>query len=341
VLDRVVATGCAPFSTYSLNFGPFTIAGEPLPAGDVRQALCPRRVVLDQLLADSAVAAGAELREGVTVDELVTEGDRVTGIRGRTRGGARIAERARIVVGADGMRSLVAGAVKAPRYHERPTLSCGYYTYWSGLPVDGFEGYIRTARAFAAVPTNDDLTMLVMSWPADEFDANRKNVEASYLSALDLAPEFAERVRAATRESRFMGSGDLPNFFRKPYGPGWALIGDAGYHKDPITAQGITDAFRDAEAMADAIDGAFSGRQAMPDALAAYQRTRDDAAMPLFEFTCDLASLHPPAPELEQLLGAMPGNAEAMNGFVSVIAGTLRPPDFFAAGNVERIMQAA
>jgi 2-polyprenyl-6-methoxyphenol hydroxylase-like FAD-dependent oxidoreductase len=133
----------------------------------------------------------------------------------------------------------------------------------------------------------------------------------------------------------------MPNFFRTPYGEGWALVGDAGYHKDPITAQGISDAFRDASALATSVDAALTGRLPFADAMARYQRARDDAVLPIFEFTCELATLQPPPPEMQQLLGAMQGNQEAMDGFVGVIAGTVSPAQFFAPENAARIMAAA
>ena len=297
--------------------------------------------MLDALLAEAAVEAGVELREGFVVDELLFDGDRVRGVRGHTRSGETVTERARIVIGADGRHSRVAKAVQAASYNERPALSAGYYSYWSGLPTDRFEAYIRPDRAFGIAPTNDGLTILIVNWPRAEFEANRKDVEGNCLAALELAPEFAERVRGATRETRFVGTADLPNFFRQPAGPGWALVGDAGYHKDPITAQGISDAFRDAEAMADAVDDAFAGRLAIGEAMARYQRTRDESALPIFELTCELATLEPPPPEMQQLLGAMHGNRDAMNGFIGVLAGSVSPTAFFGPENTERIMAAA
>ena len=100
----------------------------------------------------------------------------------------------------------------------------------------------------------------------------------------------------------------MPNFFRKPYGPGWALVGDAGYNKDPITAQGINDAFRDAERCATALDQAFSGARSFDDAMGEYQRARDEHVLPMYEFTCQLATLEPPPPEMQQLFGAIHGN---------------------------------
>ena len=158
-----------------------------------------------------------------------------------------------MVVGADGRHSRVAEAVRPPQYNERPPLLAGYYTYWSDLPMDGrFETYIRARRGFAAAPTHDGLTLTVGGWPYAEFEANKKDVEGHFLKMFDLAPEFAARVHGATRVAPFAGT-PVTNFFRKPYGPGWALVGDAGYNKDPITAQGITDAFRDAELCAVAL----------------------------------------------------------------------------------------
>ena len=156
----------------------------------------------------------------------------------------------------------------------------------------------------------------------------------------DLVPEFAERVRGAKREAPFAGA-PVANFFRKPYGPGWALVGDAGYNKDPITAQGITDAFRDAELCATASDQAFTGARSFEDAMGEYQRARDEHALPMYEFTCQLATLEPPPPEMQQLFGAIYGNQRAMDGFVQMNAGTISPAEFFSPDNVGRIMTAS
>src|SRR6266498_2523960 len=182
---------------------------------------------------------------------------------------------------------------------------------------------------------------VIAGWPRREFDANRGDVEGNYLRMFEMAPSFAERIRGATRESRFVGTGDLPNFFRTPYGPGWALVGDAGYHKDPLTAQGISDAFRDAELLAVGLDRWLAGGSPFEDEMADYQRARDVTALPMFELTCQLASMEPPPPAMLELLAALPGNQEAMTAFVSVIAGTVPAPEFFAPANVQRIMAAA
>jgi len=340
LLDRLTATGCPPIDTYAFDFGAFTLAGAP-GTTDAPVAYCPRRTILDQLLIEAAASAGAEVREGFTVDEVVALDGRVVGIRGRSKHGASIVERARVVVGADGLRSLVASAVRPEPYDERPPLLAGYYAYWSGLPMDSkFETYIREKRGFGVAPTHDDLTMVIAGWPYAEFAQNRQDIEGNYLKTIELAPAFAERLRSAKREARFLGAA-VPNYFRKPYGPGWALVGDAGYNRDFITGQGIMDAFHDAELCAAALDSAFSGRRPFDDAMMEYQNTRDARVKPMYEFTCQLASLEPPPPEMQQLFGALVGNREAMDGFARVNAGTISPAEFFAPENVRAILSAA
>jgi flavin-dependent dehydrogenase len=282
ILERLEATNCPPITQYSFDFGPVTVAGSPRTSDGAVHAYGPRRIVLDALLVEAAVAAGAELREEFTVEEILFDDGAVTGIRGHAKGRPAVTEQARVVVGADGKHSLVAKTTHAERYNEVPSLAAAYYAYWSGLPVDAFATYIRAEddRGWAAIPTHDDLTCVVQGWPQSQFQANRTDIEGTYMKSFELAPEFDERIRGAKRETRFVGSGDLPGFFLKPYGPGWALVGDAGYHKHPITAFGITDAFRDAEALASALDDAFAGRRPYDDAMADYQRARDDEALP-------------------------------------------------------------
>jgi 2-polyprenyl-6-methoxyphenol hydroxylase-like FAD-dependent oxidoreductase len=337
VLDAVVASGTPAVDTYSFDFGPFTIKGTPTPYAGSSTAYGPRRTVLDKILVDAANRAGAEVREHFTVDEIVMEDGRVVGIRGRGADGKQVLERAKIVIGADGRNSRVAEAVRAARYHEMPRLQHSYYTYWSGLPVDDFYTVARPDRGFAAAPTNDGLTMVVVGWPFAERNAYRADIEGNYLKTLELAPEFAERVRAGKREERFSG-GASPNFFRKPYGPGWLLVGDAGYTKDPITAQGITDAFRDAEAVAAALRDVFERGRPYDEAMSTYQHERDQKVLPIYGFTTQLATLEAPPPELQQLLGAVHGNQDAMDAFAGITAGTVSPGEFFDPANIGRLL---
>jgi 2-polyprenyl-6-methoxyphenol hydroxylase-like FAD-dependent oxidoreductase len=343
LLDRLVETGCPPVERYSFDFGPVSVAGSPQPIEGEARAFGPRRTVLDKLLVDAAAEAGAEVREAFTVEEIVTDDGRVTGIRGHSKGGDSVVEKANVVVGADGKHSLLVKAVEPEAYNERPSQLAMYYAYWSDLPVAGFETTIRAEnrRGWAALPTHDGLTCMPFGWPVEEFAANKSDIEGNFFKAIDLAPEFAERVRGAKRESKFVGSAELPGYFRKPFGPGWALVGDAGYHKNPITAMGINDAFRDAELLAGALDDASSGTRSFEDGMTSYQQTRDREAMPVYEFTFQFATMEPPPAELQQLIGAMQGNQEAQDGFVSVQAATMPAPEFFAPENVGKIMSAA
>ena len=138
------ASACPPISRYSFDFGPVTVSGTPRAADGAACAYAPRRTVLDALVVDAAVAAGAELREGFTVDDILFDDGRVAGVRGHARGGRAVTER--VVVGADGRPPMLAKAVRAERYREAPRLTPAYYAYWSGLDVDAFETYVTHAR---------------------------------------------------------------------------------------------------------------------------------------------------------------------------------------------------
>jgi 2-polyprenyl-6-methoxyphenol hydroxylase-like FAD-dependent oxidoreductase len=342
LLDRVTATGCPAIHTYVFDMGPFAIRGTP---GDGREvsavAYAPRRTVFDKVLVDAAAEAGAEIREGFTVTDIVMDDGRVTGIRGHAAGAAPVSQSARVVIGADGIRSLVARAASAEQYRDKPQLQAGYYSYWSGVPLDGHMlAFDVPQRGIAAWPTNDGLTLIVACWPFTEFETNKRDVEGAFLRTLEAVPAFAERVRAGRCEERFSGMA-VPNFFRKPFGPGWALVGDAGYTRDFITAHGMSDALLGAETCASALDEAFSGRSSFEAAMGRYQTDRDEHALPRYEFTAQFAALAPPPPEMQQLMQAISCSQDAMNGFVRTFAGVMSPADFFSEENVARIFSVA
>jgi flavin-dependent dehydrogenase len=286
LLDRITASGCPPVGRYSFDFGHLTLTGSP------GVAYAPRRTVLDKVLLDAAAEAGAEIREAFTVDDVRIAGGTTPVVLGRDAGGSVVRERARVVVGADGRNSVVAQVVQPGRYHERPPATCGYYSYWSGLPTQTFEVYGRAGRGWAICPTNDGLTMVIGCWPYAELTEHRGDVEAELWRTFDRAPAFAERLRAATREHRIVGAA-VPGYLRTPYGDGWALVGDAGYNRDFITAQGISDAFRDAELCADALDEALSGRRGFEEAMGDYWAARDERVLPMYDLTAAVATLRP------------------------------------------------
>jgi 2-polyprenyl-6-methoxyphenol hydroxylase-like FAD-dependent oxidoreductase len=338
LLERVVASNCPPVRRQRVDFGPIVLDAAPPPIDGVADAYAPRRTVLDTLLVEAAAAVGAEVRERFTVDDLVMDGERVTGVRGHAAGGAMVSETARIVIGADGLHSRVARRVEATAYDVQPVSTCAYYAYWTDVPVQGAELYARPERMILAGPTNDGRTMVIVYWPLAAFPEVRTDIERHFLAALDLAPGLAERVRGGTRCEPFRGTADLPNFYRRPHGPGWALVGDAGYHKDPITAQGITDAFRDAELLVTALDDGWAGRRPLAEALTAYEQSRNETTRPLYELTGQFAALQPPPAEMQQLLGALRDDQAQADRFIGTVAGTVPIAEFFAPENIERIM---
>lgn len=338
LLDKVISTKPGIVPTARFDLVPFVISGS-FPAVDgVDFVCCPRRFILDKILVDAAVEAGVELRENFITEEILFENGRVAGIKGRTKSGTTVEEKARFVIGADGKNSLVAHAVKAPSYNEKPALTCGYYSYWSGVPVTGGEMYGRGRRSIGVWPTNDGLTVIYMAWPVEEFNRFRSDVEGNYLKTIELIPELAERVHSGKRVERIMGSASLPNFFRKPFGPGWTLAGDAGFVLDPLTGAGIGHAFRDAQTLSDALDACFSGQQSEESALEKYQKTRDAAVKPLYDFTVEIASMQPPKYEQNLLFEKLQHNQDAADRFFGLLTGSVPAHEFFAPGNLFRIL---
>jgi 2-polyprenyl-6-methoxyphenol hydroxylase-like FAD-dependent oxidoreductase len=280
--------------------------------------------------------------EGFAVAEYVSERDRIVGIRGRDRtGGVLVTERAILTVGADGRGSRLARTVQAPEYHATPTLTCWYFSYWSGVVASGLELYVRPERVISAFPTNDGLFAIFVAWPIGCQREVQADLERQFMAVVDRVPELAERVRAGRREERFSGAADLPNFLRRPYGPGWALVGDAGCHKDPYLALGICDAFRDAELLVDAIDQGLAGTRPLEAALRDYEQRRNEATMADYRMNLDFARFRPPPADQQQLQAALHGNQEATNQFFMAREGMIPPKSFFNPENLQRILTGA
>jgi 2-polyprenyl-6-methoxyphenol hydroxylase-like FAD-dependent oxidoreductase len=325
LLDAVIAAGTPPTRRVRFDVGPVVLDGH-WPEFEGADALySPRRTILDTLLVDAARAAGAEVRERCKVDEIVFDDGRVSGIRSGS-----VREKARLVVGADGRHSLVAKAVRPAVYHAIAPRSVAYYTYWAGVPSDGGRMYVRGDRMIGAWPTNDGLVMTYVAAPAGDFGTFRADPEGSLLEALDRTGELGEQVRAGERADRVRGTADLPNHFHKPFGPGWALVGDAGLLMDPVTGQGISQAFRDAELLADAV--------AAGTPLDDYQQRRDADALPIYEMTTDLASFAPPQPEQQQLFAALAEQPDEVDRFLGVINGSQPMGEYFTPETLMRVI---
>ena len=301
LLDRILETNCPPVTTMTIGFDGLEVTGRDLAVDGVPLGVGPRRSRVDQVLLDAAVESGAELRDGFTVHELVRDGGRVVGVRGR--GGAE--ERAGIVIGADGRNSGVARAVEAPLTESQPAMTCWYFSYWRDARQDGLQVRVRDNRATFAFPTNDGLAGIFVAWPLAELPRVKADIEGEFMKVVDAEPELGERVRAGHREERFYGATQLPNFIRRPWGDGWALVGDAGCHKDPFLALGMCDALRDAELLADAI---------AEDNLPAYEQRRDEATVPEFHENFQAAHLKPPPPEIIAAFESIRDNQAAVNG---------------------------
>ena len=342
LLDRLAATGVPPICRrMTFDVGPFALHGTIPDANDGMGGFCPRRTVLDTLLVRAARECGVDVRESFTVNALVIRDGAVVGIRGHGKGSAVVEERGRVIVGADGVHSFVARAVQAAEYDTRPVAACAYYSYFSGVEQDDIELYVRDGFAFGGSPTNDRLHLVMVNWPTHMFSTVRADIEGHVWRALETAQDFAARVRKGRREEMWHGTAGVPGYFRKPYGRGWVLVGDAGYNRDPITAQGISDAFIDADALADALAAHLSGTGNFDELLGAYESSRNRRVKPMYEFTTKLAALDPPPAEMQALFGALRTNADATNAFLSAITGAIPLPDFMAPDNIGRIIAAA
>lgn len=320
LLGRLTDAGTPPVRRATFYLGPEQITIPIEPADGIDALYAPRRTVLDPILAGAAAAAGAELRYGVTVTGLCRDpGGRVTGIVGRDASGETITAHAHITIGADGMGSRVAQWVGAPVERAGVAASGVAYGYWTGIPTDGYHWYFRPGAAAGAVPTNHGQTCVFVSTTRERFRAVMRDGPAIGFNRLlrVAAPELVEQIGTAPSADPLRRFSGRVGHLRRAVGPGWALVGDAGYYKDPISAHGLTDALRDAELLARAIIAARAGGEV--EMLAEYQATRNRLAMPLFGVTDAIASYSWDTPTisslLRQLSAAMAGGLDEVRGF--------------------------
>jgi flavin-dependent dehydrogenase len=320
LLDAVLDSGVPAIRQVTFHARGESVTRTVKDRAGVDLVVAPRRYVLDTIVAAAAERAGADVRTGVTVTAVQRDRhSRVIGVSGHDRGGAPIDLGARYVIGADGLHSRVAHAVDAAINEAGPANGAAQYAYYAGIPWPGIEFFVAE-RSFAGVfPTHHGQACIWVCTPSADAKAARRRAGSREEAFGELlarsAPQLAERLRRARRTSPVQGMLRQPNQVRQATGPGWALVGDAGYYRDAVTAYGISDAFRDAEFLAVAVDQALGAGAGESAALALYQRQRDQALREIFEITCRLAA-YPPVPAFielqEQLADAINQQAAAL-----------------------------
>lgn len=301
-----------------------------IPDGPVEWA-CIRRTVLDALLVEAAAAAGVEVRPGFPVSELIRAADgRVIGVRGGDD--SEVEERATIVIGADGRHSRVAREAGARVLRE--SLECGftYYAYYDDVDLRELDigVHLRGRLGLGYCPTNYGQAMISVWGPRAWAAAFRERLEPNFDRCVRWCyPELAERMARGRRDGRFYGMLDQPNRVLQASGPGWALVGDAGYHLDQCTAIGITHALRSAVWLSDALDDGLSGEVPIDEATAAYERRILDSLDGYFDHVCRLARTESPRPEVVGMFELLSRSPELANRFYDFSAGLLSYEEFY------------
>jgi len=282
LLGEIHAAGTPPIRTTTFHYGDDSVEVVIKASDGVDALYAPRRTVLDPILVDAARAAGAEVAYGQSVIDLIRDD------QGRVRGASIAgADRvttdipAELVIGADGMRSRVARILEAEEDYAVPDAACSIYGYWPDVPLQGYHWFYEPGVSIGTIPTNDGNTCVFALRPAAEFAERRgEGLETLFHEAVSrVSPELAESVATRPASEKLRGFAGAPGFLRRSAGPGWALVGDAGYFRDPITAHGITDALREAELVARAV------AEDDDAALLEYQSRRDELVRGLLDVT--------------------------------------------------------
>ncbi len=287
VLEAVREAGTPSIRTTTFHYGDEAIRVPIKPRDGVDALYAPRRTVLDAVLAEAAERAGAEVVHRLSVVDLVR--DDAGRVRGATIAGTdrrTIDVAAELVIGADGIRSRVARILDVEVENTLPHASASIYGYVRGLEQDGNHWYYVEGGSVGAIPTNDDETCVFASVPRERFEAERGGgLETLHAAVLpEVSRDLADRVAARGGPGKLRAFAGIPGFLRRAAGPGWALVGDAAYFRDPITAHGITDALREAEFLARAV---LAGTD---EALARCAAERYERVRGFFEVTDRLAA---------------------------------------------------
>lgn len=340
-LLKALAARATSFTDWTVDLHGAKLHGPPPPVGGMAHSLAPRRDILDGVLADAAVRAGAELRDNCRVSDLIFSDGRVIGVRGKNKVGREFSACAQLVIGADGPASMVAKCAGAAEHHVEPPLQSNIWSYWRGLPINHLHITIREGAGAFAFPSSDGSVLVSANLMHGDFLKARRYKEASFHAMLmRVAPKLAAALAEGERIDRFY-SGCTRSFVRRAWGPGWALVGDAGMKKDPVTAQGIASAFASADMLATAVDRSLVNEETLAVELAKFERARDDWLLPYYEFTLRLAAFAKPNPELAAFNQALSRDREGRAQLFGAVSLAFSPEKLMAPGNMRRILARA
>jgi len=333
VLDAVLAAGAVPLDRLTMVIDDVVHIEATLDESRFERAsLCVRRITLDALLVDAAAAAGVDVRTGLRVTGVISEGGRVTGVH--TAAGPI---RGQLVVGADGRHSTVASLVGAREYHVAPAGKMFAWAYFEG--VHEREGRVRIgrqgARAFLAGPTDGDLYMAAVGIDMTEQAEFHTDRDANFTAGIRAWPELADVVAEGRRVGPIRVLTNWHGFFREAAGPGWVLVGDAGHFKDPTPGQGIGDAFRQADRLAAAIEDGLSNAD-LDTAMQSWWRWRDDDAYEMHWFASDMGAPGAASPLMKWLMRGLAADPNATLMFFGVLNHEIRPSQLFSRPRAAR-----
>ncbi len=326
-----------PFTDWTVDLHGAVMHGPPPSFAGVAHSIAPRRDILDGELAAAAERAGAELQFNCRVGGLMFEDGRVVGVEARDKAGRKFSTRAQLVIGADGPGSMVAKCTAAEEYHAEPPLQSNIWSYWRNVDIDHLYITVHQGAGVFAFPSSDGSVLIASNLMYRDFlRARRCKEEAFYERLNKTASEIGIRVSEGERIDRFY-SGCTRSFVRRSHGPGWALVGDAGMKKDPVTAQGIATAFATADMLASAVHRGFSLDN--PDLeLAKYERERNNWLMPYYHFTLRLAEFSKPNKTQMMLNHALVNDEQGRAQLFGSVSLTYSPDKFMAPDNVNRIL---
>jgi flavin-dependent dehydrogenase len=343
LLDEVIEAGTPALRRMHFTYRDIVLDGFADPIDGIDAVHCPRRIVLDEILVNAARRAGAEVIEQFSVSGLVFSDGEVVGIRGRAGDGPEREFRSALVVGADGFHSTVAKHVGAETYNVRPASGFAYYSYFKGLDWGLHHRTGFHEQWFGTWPTNGDVTMVAVMATRRHLKDFRQDVENRFRAAIDdVDPEMGEQFRdQSERVEAFHPMRYPDNYYRRASGPGWALVGDAGYHKDPLTGWGISDAFLQAELLAERIGEGLAGERAMADALVEFGKVRDEETAGVYDYTTMLAELTALPPFFQTVLTAISTSPAWTTKMLGMIAGGVEDHEIYAPDSLERLYDDA